>query len=191
MSNWQNWIYERVPSLLAVFTLQRTEPFSLLIPTSTGSKPVFFTMFSIWSSQGMVASRFVSSNSCIKFIIVCFRTWLKEQLCDTLTVLVLAGQQGDGSENLPSIFTCVGHSPCSMLCWPCPTCFLCSLFLPPMIGDTTGVLCDHWVAKLVSWLASTHCTVNGSSFVCIDVCCGGCGFGGSDHCLPGSYGPSS
>ena len=182
MSSWWNWKYKRVPSLLAAFTSRRIEPFSLLIPTSTGSKPVFFTMLSIWS-------RFVPLSSCIRFIAVCVKTCLEEQLCETLIVLAPAGQRGEGWGNLLSIFTCIGHRPwmlaCSMPRWTCLTSCLCGLFLSPMISDTTGMLRDHWLATLVFWLVSTSWSVTGSSSMGVSGCFA---FGDSDSCLLGSCG---
>ena len=64
---------------------------------------------------------------------------------------------------------------CSMPCWHCPTCCMCCPFLSSTIGDTTGVLRDHWAAILVIWPVSNHCLVTGGSLVGIVICCGGCG----------------
>ena len=103
--------YVRVPSLLAVFTSWKPILFSLLIPISTGSKPVFFATLLIWSSQGIVASRFMPLNSGVEFIAIYVRTCLEEQLCDTLTVLALVGHQGEGLWKPPfSIYLCWAKS---------------------------------------------------------------------------------
>ena len=108
-----------------------------------------------------------------------FLYWIHCHLCQNLPWRVLSNaltkvtpevQQEAGCENLPLIFTCVGHIPWMLAhpvpCCHCPTCCMCC----PAIGYTTGVLWDNWAAIPVIWSVSTHCLVTGSPLVSIVVC---------------------
>ena len=165
MSSWQNWKYKRVPSLLAAF-MSCTEPYLSVYSYQSPLNQALLLCDTLDMVQPWYCSFWVCAIEFLYwFIAACVRTCLEEHSSRMLA--------------------------CSMTCWQCPTCCMCSPFLSPTIGDTTHVLHDQGVAILVFWPVSTHHLVTGSSLVGIVVCCGGCGFSSSNCYSSGNCGSSS